>query len=130
MTRREFFNTNETPQRWARQRLSEETAMGRSATFRIFCNAVAALIASIVPLSVGAQTALFESRQLTPAGEYTYGIEGPAVDTSGNLYVVNYQKRGTIGRLREGATKSELFLELPAGSVANSIRFGRDRNMY
>jgi sugar lactone lactonase YvrE len=104
--------------------------MTRPATFRIGCTTVAALLGSIAAVSTGAQTALFESRQLTPAGEYTYGIEGPAVDTRGDLYVVNYQKRGTIGRLREGATKSEMFLELPAGSIANSIRIGPDLKMY
>jgi len=81
-------------------------------------------------MSSVAQPALFEARQITPSAEYTFGIEGPAVDASGDLYVVNYQKRGTIGRVKEGAAKSELFLELPTGSVANSIRFGADLNMY
>ncbi len=34
--------------------------------------------------------ALFDSRQLTPSGEYTFGIEGPAVDAAGHLYVVEF----------------------------------------
>jgi len=70
------------------------------------------------------------SNQLTPSREYTLGIEGPAVDSAGTLYVVNFQRQGTIGMLRPGADKSELFAELPAGSVGNSIRFDRGGRMY
>ena len=72
---------------------------------------------------------LFESRQLTPSGEYTFGIEGPAVDAAGNLYVVNHLRQGTIGKVAAGATRSEPFAALPQGSVGVSIRFSRDR-MY
>lgn len=74
--------------------------------------------------AAGAQK-LFESRQLTPAGEYTFGIEGPAVDAAGNLYVVNHLRPGTIGKVAAGAERSELFAELPAGSTGVAIRFGR-----
>jgi sugar lactone lactonase YvrE len=88
------------------------------------------LLAVAVCTHATAEPALFESRQLTPQGEYTFGIEGPAVDTAGILYVVNYQKQGTIGRLRPGATRSEHFAELPGGSVGNSIRFDREGRMY
>ena len=59
-----------------------------------------------------AELALFQSQQLTRAGEYTFGIEGPAVDIAGNLYVVNFQKAGTIGKLQPGAAASELFATL------------------
>jgi sugar lactone lactonase YvrE len=72
---------------------------------------------------------LFVSRQLTP-GEYTSGIEGPAVDVDGNLYVVNLGEHGTIGRLKPGAAKSELFAKLPSGSIGNGIRFDRSGRMY
>ncbi|WP_245288170.1 SMP-30/gluconolactonase/LRE family protein [Bradyrhizobium sp. Ec3.3] len=78
----------------------------------------------------GAQTKLFESAQVTPAGEYTFGIEGPAVDLDGNLFVVNLGKPGTIGRLPAGGAASETFAELPQGSVGNSIRFDRDGTMF
>ena len=73
---------------------------------------------------------LFQARQVTPAGEYTSGIEGPAVDASGALYVVNFQRPGTVGRLAPGATGSALFAELPRGSVGVSIRFARDGRMF
>jgi sugar lactone lactonase YvrE len=73
----------------------------------------------------------FESRRLTPPpSDYPQGIEGPAVDADGVLYVVNFQQRGTIGRLRPGAARSELFAKLPAGSIGNGIRFDRNGRMY
>jgi signal peptidase len=80
--------------------------------------------------SAAAESALFESRQLTPSGEYTFGIEGPAVDVLGTLYVVNFQRAGTIGALRSGAAASELFAELPEGSVGNAIRFDGKQRMF
>jgi signal peptidase len=43
------------------------------------------------------ETVLFQSRQLTHAGEYTFGIEGPAVDSAGNLYIVNFRRLGPSG---------------------------------
>jgi hypothetical protein len=39
--------------------------------------------------SPAAEQALFENRHVTPSGEYTSGIEGPAVDAGGNLLVAN-----------------------------------------
>ena len=94
---------------------------------------VPAIFAILVAGALGAaaaEPALFESRQLTPSGEYPKGIEGPAVDAMGNLYVPNFQERGTIGKLRPGASKSELFARLPNGSIGNGIRFDRDGRMY
>ena len=55
------------------------------------------------------ELALFESRRLTPSGEYTSGIEGPAVDAKGTLYVVNFQRQGTIGKLIPGAATKFIF---------------------
>ena len=48
------------------------------------------------------EPALFESHQLTPSGEYTQGIEGPAIDVAGALFVVNFARQGTIGRSEAG----------------------------
>ena len=80
--------------------------------------------------SNAAEDALFVSKRITPQGEYTSGIEGPAVDASGNLYVVNFQQSGTIGKLAAGASQSQLFTSLPAGSIGNGIRFDRQGRMY
>jgi signal peptidase len=90
--------------------------------------AVLACLVDLVALpgAAGAEPALFVSRQLTPSGEYTGGIEGPAVDAAGTLYVVNFGRQGTIGKLRSGATRSELFTTLPSGSIGNGIRFDRE----
>ena len=87
-------------------------------------------VACIVASPAMAQEPPFQSRQITPAGEYTFGIEGPAVDTQGNLYVVNFGKPGTIGKLSAGASRSELFAVLPEGSIGNAIRFDRDGRMF
>src|SRR3954464_3370484 len=80
--------------------------------------------------SCAAQQPPFLSHALTPAGEYTFGIEGPAVDDKGNLYVVNFGRQGTIGKLPAGAAQSELFATLPEGSIGNAIRFDRDGRMF
>src|SRR4051794_13199251 len=92
----------------------------------LFSAALAGLAAS----SCGAQQPPFLSQALTPAGEYTFGIEGPAVDSNGKLYVVNFGRQGTIGKLPAGASQSELFTTLPEGSVGNAIRFDRDGRMF
>ena len=60
---------------------------------------------------------------------FTTGIEGPACDRRGFVYAVNFEKQGTIGRLRPDGQVSQ-FVTLPAGSVGNGIRFGRDGMMY
>jgi sugar lactone lactonase YvrE len=84
---------------------------------------------SAVP-AVAAEAAPFEARRLTPPGEYTSGIEGPGVDATGRLFVVNHRKQGTIGKVDPGAAGSQAFIDLPAGSVGNAIRFGPDGRMY
>ena len=74
------------------------------------------------------QEPLYKSRTFTEPGEFTSGIEGPAVDTEGTLYVVNYEKEGTIGQVSpEG--ESSLFVALPEGSVGNGIRFNSEGDM-
>lgn len=70
-----------------------------------------------------------ESFDFTQQDLFTPGIEGPAVDSRGNLYAVNFQKEGTIGIVDSGGNPS-LFVELPNGSVGNGIRFDDNDNMY
>jgi sugar lactone lactonase YvrE len=102
------------------------TATISNKAISFLCSALAALF---VVSSATAQDAPFQSKQVTPSGEYTFGIEGPAVDKQGNLYVVNFGKAGTIGKLAAGAAQSQLFATLPDGSVGVSIRFDRDGRM-
>jgi len=72
---------------------------------------------------------LFFSKAITPVNSFTEGIEGPAVDKEGNLYVVNFQRQGTIGKITPGG-EATVFIELPEGSIGNGIRFGSRGNMF
>jgi gluconolactonase len=71
---------------------------------------------------------LFISTVLMPVNSSTSGVEGPAVDKSGTLYWVNYERQGTIGQLSPGGAPA-VFVELSNGSIGNGIRFDRKGNM-
>lgn len=71
---------------------------------------------------------LFTSAIFTPKNSFTIGVEGPAVDQNGNIYAVNFNHDGTIGKMTPDG-KTEIFVELPAGSVGNGIRFDSRGNM-
>ncbi len=75
------------------------------------------------------QAELYVSRMLTAPGVFTAGAEGPACDDAGNIYAVNYEREGTIGRVTPDGEGS-VFIELPLGSVGNGIRFDRGGDMY
>ncbi len=66
---------------------------------------------------------------LTGEHLFTTNCEGPAVDSQGNLYVVNYKQDGTIAIIRPGAAP-EFFVRLPEGSVGNGIRFNKAGDMF
>ena len=70
-----------------------------------------------------------KSEDFTKENLFTNGIEGPAVDSKGNLYAVNFKEQGTIGLVNKKGIPS-LFVKLPKGSVGNGIRFDTDDNMY
>ncbi len=72
---------------------------------------------------------LYQARDLTKEGEFTSGIEGPAVDSKGNLYAVNFREQGTIGIVDEHGTP-DLYVRLPEGSIGNGIRFNRAGDMF
>jgi sugar lactone lactonase YvrE len=92
---------------------------------------LAAVLALLASMEVATAEELFVSRRLTPADDrYTSGIEGPAVDAANNLYVVNFVRSGTIGRMRAGQNRSEIFAVLPLGSIGNGIRFDRTGRMF
>lgn len=71
----------------------------------------------------------FMAEDYTAENIFTNNIEGPCFDQAGNLYVVNYQKDGTIAIITPDK-KVSLFLTLPQGSTANSIKFDSKGNMY
>ena len=73
-----------------------------------------------------AEDTLFHSERITPQGEYTPGIEGPAVDASGNLYVVNFQRAATSARWRPAPrSRSSSRRFLPAASGTAFVSIGR-----
>ncbi len=71
-----------------------------------------------------------DSYDLLQEKVFPEGMEGPAIDKSGNLYAVSFQKRGTIGIVDVASAKAALFLQLPEGSTGNGIRFAQDGMMY
>lgn len=74
------------------------------------------------------EDSLFVATDFTAENLFSQNIEGPAFDKNGQLFVVNYLRDGTIGKVhRDGSC--ELFIELPAGSIANSIQFDSKGNM-
>jgi sugar lactone lactonase YvrE len=70
----------------------------------------------------------YKSKPFTTKNEFTGGIEGPAVDKDGNLYVVNFGEEGTIGKVTPDG-KASLFINLPEGSTGNGIRFNSKGEM-
>jgi sugar lactone lactonase YvrE len=93
----------------------------------------ALLLASVAAASLAADTGLFHVRDLIGDGVFTQGIEGPATGPDGALYAVNLGHDGSIGRVTvaaDGRAHATLFVDLPAGSIGNGIRFDRDGRMY
>jgi gluconolactonase len=77
----------------------------------------------------GGPEELFVARPLTDKNSFTAGIEGPACDAAGNLYVVNLKRNGDIARVMPDG-KTEVFVELPGKSVGNGIVFDKRGLMY
>jgi len=83
-----------------------------------------------VRLSWGAEKEkLFVATPLTAEKAFTEGIEGPACDAKGNIYVVNFAKQQTIGKISPRG-KGEIFVVLPGTSTGNGIVFDRKGMMY
>lgn len=72
---------------------------------------------------------LFVGSPLTEKKSFTPGIEGPACDAEGNLYVVNLLKNGDIAKIAPGG-KPEVYVNLPGKSVGNGIVFDKKGFMY
>lgn len=99
----------------------------------------ACFLAAILAADIGlaAEPEMFVSKQVSPAKEYTGGIEGPAVSPAGDLYVTNLRrpgpdpdKKGAIGMLKRGASQSQPFAILPDNGIGNGIRFDGEGKMY
>jgi len=79
---------------------------GRGLRARLIAASLAAFAVFFAKPGRAAEDTLFVSKRITPQGEYTAGIEGPAVDAAGNLYVVNFRQsdRQAGGRRRAVST--------------------------
>lgn len=86
------------------------------------------LIPSLAPAAD--EPDLFIASPLTEEKLFTAGIEGPAVDKAGNVYAVNFQQQGTIGKVSPDGKRHQVFITLPNKSVGNGIRFDRSGNMF
>lgn len=84
----------------------------------------------IVFLSCEQKEVQYQSQDLVFVGQYTSGLEGPAVDQDGNLYFVNPTHSGSVGKVDTEGNFSLFIEHLPEGSTANGIRFGQDQSMY
>ena len=84
----------------------------------------------IVCLSCEQKEVQYQSQDLVFVGQYTSGLEGPAVDQDGNLYFVNPTYSGSVGKVDTEGNFSLFIEHLPEGSTANGIRFGQDQSMY
>lgn len=76
-----------------------------------------------------AQPALYQARDLTAENMFSQNIEGPNFDKAGNLYVVNFQRDGTIGKINTKDGSGEIFVTMPDSSIVNSIQFNSKGNM-
>ncbi len=89
-----------------------------------------AVTALLVATNAIAQTSdsLYHPKDLTAEMVFSKSIEGPAAGPDGILYLVNYQRKGTIGQIDQQGVPS-LFVTLPEGSTGNGIRFNRNGDM-
>ncbi|WP_425501790.1 SMP-30/gluconolactonase/LRE family protein [Pseudoxanthomonas broegbernensis] len=89
--------------------------------------------APAAPDTLAAAAAPFVARDFVGDGVFGGGIEGPATGPGGVLYAVAFGRDGTIGRVvpqADGLGHASPFVELPAGSTGNGIRFGADGAMF
>jgi gluconolactonase len=90
---------------------------------------ISALKSALFGLVIAAPLALAQTSDYVTDNVFTQGIEGPAVDSKGNLYAVSFAEDGTIGII-DKKDNAQLFVKLPEGSTGNGIRFDRKGFMY
>jgi sugar lactone lactonase YvrE len=90
-----------------------------------------AMIAAVSALTsiASADDKLFVAQPFTAEKNFTAGIEGPACDAKGNVYVVNFAEQQTIGKVTPDG-KAEVWVKLPGKSTGNGIVFDRKGMMY
>ncbi|MDP2713272.1 family 20 glycosylhydrolase [Rheinheimera sp.] len=63
------------------------------------------------------------------ANTFSPAVEGPTLDSRGNLYAVNFGHDGTVGKVTPDGNAA-LYLTLPAGSTGNGIVFDSAGTMF
>lgn len=84
------------------------------------------LILLCVLSCLAAKGQLYQVSDYTSENLFSTNIEGPNF-FKGKLYVVNFQKDGTVGVVEKG--KASLFVDLPDGSIGNAIQFNSKGEM-
>ncbi|MGC1630768.1 MAG: hypothetical protein WA749_01520, partial [Gelidibacter sp.] len=57
-------------------------------------------LALLIALTTSCKAQLpLQSHDFTKEGSFTSGVEGPATDYQGNIYAVNFEEQGTIGKV-------------------------------
>jgi sugar lactone lactonase YvrE len=69
-----------------------------------------------------------QTTDFTGMNLFTKNIEGPMVDGDGTLYVVNFERTGTVGAV-DANGHCTVFVQLPDSSNANSIQFNSRHEM-
>ncbi|GEP93476.1 gluconolactonase [Chitinophaga terrae (ex Kim and Jung 2007)] len=90
---------------------------------------LAALLLPFTAQSLLAQQ-LYKTKDLTAENMFSSNIEGPNFDKAGNLYIVNFQHDGTIGKIDPQNGNGEIFVTLPDSSVANGVHFNSKGTMF
>ncbi|PWJ57234.1 sugar lactone lactonase YvrE [Dyadobacter jejuensis] len=83
---------------------------------------------SLIWMLALAAPAWAQTKSFSATGEFTNNCEGPAVDSKGNVYAVNFARDGTVAQITKKG-KTSFFMTLPKGSTGNGIRF-IDQNTF
>jgi sugar lactone lactonase YvrE len=103
--------------------------MRRKTTFQFTSIAIVALAITTSFARASAAEELYVATPLTAEHSFTPGIEGPNCDAEGNVYVVNFARQQTIGKVTPDG-KAEVFVTLPGKSTGNGIVFDQKGMMY
>ena len=98
-------------------------------TLRVTSLAIVAFAINATSADPAAREELYVAAPLTAEHSFTPGIEGPNCDAEGNVYVVNFARQQTIGKVTPDG-KAEVFVTLPGKSTGNGIVFDPKGTMY
>ncbi len=95
----------------------------------MYLRVIGLLCCAFLATSLFAEEPRVRAVSVTAINSFTSGIEGPSCDRDGNLFAVNFERRGTVGRVdRDG--NAEVYLTLPENGVGNATRFDRHGSMF